>query len=64
MTKDRFETRLKTEALDPMAWLESANRLIVSAEKLEHYFEEFWNTLKIEKIFDDSKVSILFMIYS
>lgn len=64
MTTNHFEIRLKAEALDPIAWLESANRLIASAEKLEDYFEEFWNTLKTEKILDDSKVSILFMIYS
>ena len=44
MTTNHFEIRLKAEALDPMAWLESANRLIASAEKLEDYFEEFWNT--------------------
>jgi hypothetical protein len=59
-----YEKKLKTDALDPKAWIESAARLSLSAEMLETHFDEFWNQLKIKKLFDDSKISTLFMIYS
>jgi hypothetical protein len=63
MTMSHYEGKLKTDALDPKAWVESANRLSVSAKILESHFEEFWNQLRNQNSFDDSKVSTLFMLF-
>lgn len=64
MTMSHYEGKLKTAAFDPKAWVESADRLSVSAKILESHFEEFWNQLRNQNSFDDSKVSTLFMLYS
>ncbi len=64
MDTQTYEKKLKNCALNQKTWINSGERLLKSAELMLEQYHDFWNNLKNNNKFDDSKISTLYMLYA